>query len=486
MEHPHETQLRTFNYLVGKAANSEWGKKYNYQNINNPDQYRREVPLNEYEDLEPYIKRMMNGSYNILWPGFVNWYAKSSGTTGSKSKFIPVPKENLRSCHIKGSWDVVTLLYKGRSDARIFQKKNLVMSGSLSNYEHNHMTTYGDISAIMLYNMPIIGRPFYTPDFRTALLPNWDEKIEKMVQICSKEQVTMFGGVPSWTIVLFRKILEATGKNNMLEVWPDVQAYVHGGVGFEPYRSQFKSFIPSDDFTYQEVYNASEGYFGIQDDLQSNDLLLLLDNTIYYEFMPMSEFGSDNPRTIGLIDVERDTNYAMIISTNAGLWRYMTGDTVKFTSIKPYKIKITGRTKHFINVFGEEVMVSNTDKAIAKTAREFKVRMLDYTVAPIFFAEGSKGGHEWLIEFEVPPVDLDQFAKKLDINLQEVNSDYEAKRYKSMALENLKVNSLPRNTFYKWMEKRGKLGGQNKVPRLSNSRKYVDEILEFTRIENGH
>jgi hypothetical protein len=486
MEHPHETQLRTFNYLVGKAANSEWGKKYNYHNINSPEQYRKIVPLNEYEDLEPYIKRMMNGSYNILWPGFVNWYAKSSGTTSSKSKFIPVPKENLRGCHIKGSWDVVTLLYKGRSDARIFQKKNLVMSGSLSNYEHNHMTTYGDISAIMLYNMPIIGRPFYTPDFRTALLPNWDEKIEKMVQICSKEQVTMFGGVPSWTIVLFRKILEATGKNNILEVWPDVQAYVHGGVGFEPYRAQFKSFIPSDEFTYQEVYNASEGYFGIQDDLQSNDLLLLLDNSIYYEFLPMSEFGQDNPRTIGLEEVERDVNYAMVISTNAGLWRYMTGDTVKFTSVFPYKIKITGRTKHFINVFGEEVMVSNTDKALAKTCRAFKVQTLDYTVAPIFFEEGKKGGHEWLIEFVAPPKNLDQFAEQLDMNLQEVNSDYEAKRYKSMALENLKVNSLPRNTFYKWMEKRGKLGGQNKVPRLSNSRKYVDEILELINAKNGY
>lgn len=481
MENPHETQLRTFNYLVGKAANTEWGKKYNYNKINTPEQYRKQVPLNEYENLEPYIKRMMNGSFNILWPGFVNWYAKSSGTTSSKSKFIPVPKENLRGCHIKGSWDVVTLLYKGRGDARIFEKKNLVMSGSLSNYEQNHMTTYGDISAIMLYNMPLVGRPFYTPDFRTALLPNWDEKIEKMVQICSKEQVTMFGGVPSWTIVLFRKMLEITGKDNMLEIWPDVQAYVHGGVGFEPYRSQFENFIPSDTFTYQEVYNASEGYFGIQDDLQSNDLLLLLDNNVYYEFLPMSEFGAEDARTIGLEDVEMDMNYAMVISTNAGLWRYMTGDTVKFTSISPFKIKITGRTKHFINAFGEEVMVSNTDAALAKTCSEFNLKTIDYTVAPIYFGERTKGGHQWLIEFEQDPEDLGQFSKRLDSNLQSVNSDYEAKRYMSMALENLIVEPLPTNTFYKWMERRGKLGGQNKVPRLSNNRKYVDEILAFTK-----
>ncbi|WP_455430653.1 GH3 auxin-responsive promoter family protein [Portibacter lacus] len=486
MENPHETQLRTFNYLIGKAANTEWGKRYNYKGINSPAQYRKEVPLNEYDDLEPYIKRMMNGSFNILWPGFVNWYAKSSGTTSSKSKFIPVPKENLRGCHIKGSWDVVTLLYKGRSDARIFERKNLVMSGSLSNYEGNHMTTYGDISAIMLYNMPIVGRPFYTPDFRTALLPDWDEKIEKMVQICSREQVTMFGGVPSWTIVLFRKILEATGKDNMLEVWPDVQAYVHGGVGFEPYRSQFERFIPSDDFTYQEVYNASEGYFAIQNDLESNDLLLLLDNCVYYEFLPMSEFEQDDARTIGLEEVELDVNYAMVISTNAGLWRYMTGDTIKFTSLSPFKIRITGRTKHFINVFGEEVMVSNTDKALAKTCDEFNVKVSDYTVAPIYIKEGTKGGHEWLIEFLKPPADLGQFSKRLDESLQEVNSDYEAKRFKSMALENLTVESLPTNTFYKWMEKRGKLGGQNKVPRLSNNRKYVEDILSFLKDDNGH
>ncbi len=486
MEHPHETQDRIFNYLIGKAANTEWGKLHGYKSINTAEDFRRSVPLNEYEDLEAYIKRMMNGSYNVLWPGFVNWYAKSSGTTSSKSKFIPVPKENLRGCHIKGSWDVVTLLYKGRSDARVFERKNLVMGGSLNNYEGNHMTTYGDISAIMLYNMPLIGRPFYTPDFRTALLPNWDEKIAKMVDLCSKEQVTMFGGVPSWTIVLFRKILEAAGKDNMLEIWPEVQAYVHGGVGFEPYRSTFEKLIPTDDFTYFEVYNASEGYFAIQDDLQSNDLLLLLDNGIYYEFLPMCEYGQENARAIGLRDVELDTNYAMVISTNAGLWRYMTGDTVRFTSLNPFKIKITGRTKHFINAFGEEVMVCNTDKALAQTCTEFDVVSSDYTVAPIYFGEGSKGGHQWLIEFEKSPRNLIDFSEKLDLNLQAVNSDYEAKRFKSMALENLSIEPLPQNTFYKWMEKRGKLGGQNKVPRLSNNRKYVDDILHFISETNGH
>ncbi len=479
MEHPHEIQNRTFHYLIGKAANTEWGQKYNYNQIKNPENYRSMVPINEYDDLEPYILRMMNGAYNVLWPGFVNWFSKSSGTTSSKSKFIPVPKENLRRCHIKGSWDVVTLLYKGRPDARVFERKNLVMGGSLTNYENNPMTTYGDISAIMLYNMPLVGRPFYTPDFRTALLPNWDEKLEKMVDICAKEDVAMFGGVPTWTIVLFRKILEATGKNNMLEVWPDVQAYIHGGVGFDPYRDQFKKFIPSDSFTYQEVYNASEGYFAIQDDLSTRDMLLLLDNYVYYEFMPMSEFGSENPRTIGLEEVELDENYALIISTNGGLWRYMTGDTVQFTSLLPYKIIITGRTKHFINAFGEEVMVSNTDKALAATCKKFNVRALDYTVAPVYFSEEGKGRHQWLIEFEKSPQEIEAFSVDLDQRLQSINSDYEAKRYKSMALENLSVDVLPSGTFYKWMESRGKLGGQNKVPRLSNNRKHVEDILSF-------
>lgn len=485
MEHPHKVQERIFNYLISKASNTEWGKRYNYSDIKNQEQYRKQVPVNDYDDIEEYVLKMMNGSYNILWPGFVNWFAKSSGTTSSKSKFIPVPKENLKGCHFKGSWDVVNFLYKGLEDAQIFQNKNLVMGGSLNNYEKNPMTTYGDISAIMLYNMPLIGRPFYTPDFRTALLANWDEKIDKMVEICSRDDVSMFGGVPTWTIVLFRKILEATGKSNMLEVWPTVQTYVHGGVGFDPYRAQFKEFLPSDNFTYLEVYNASEGYFAIQNDLSSNDMLLLLDNGVFYEFLPMSEFGSDNPITVGLKDVEIGVNYAMLISTNAGLWRYMTGDTVTFTSTSPYKIKITGRTKHFINAFGEEVMVSNTDRALSLTCDSLQAKVKDYTVAPVYFNEGGKGRHQWLIEFEQAPADMGVFEERLDTNLQSLNSDYEAKRYKGMALDNLSIDSLPPETFYRWMDKRGKLGGQNKVPRLSNNRKYVEDILTFVRDSNG-
>ena len=484
MKQPHKVQERTFNYLVGKAANTEYGQKNNFSKVNSFEDYQRLVPLNEYDDVEEDIRRMMDGAFNVLWPGFVNWYAKSSGTTSSKSKFIPVPKENLRRNHIKGSWDAVTLMYHERKDSKIFERKNLVMGGSLTNYENNPMTTYGDISAIMLYNMPIVGRPFYTPDFQTALLPNWDEKIAKMVKICGQEDVNMFGGVPTWTIVLFRKILESTGKDNMLEVWPDVKAYIHGGVGFEPYREQFKQFIPSDDFCYMEVYNASEGYFAIQNDFMSDDMLLLLDNGVFYEFLPMTEYGKKDAKTLSLQDVELDVNYAMVISTNAGLWRYIIGDTVKFTSLSPFKIKITGRTKHYINAFGEEVMVRNTDKALALATKAFDVKAIDYTVAPVYFAEGSQGRHQWLIEFENPPADLEAFSIRLDRELQAANSDYEAKRYKSMALENLTVDILPRQSFYKWMEMRGKLGGQNKVPRLSNNRKYVDEILSFIKTDD--
>ena len=484
IENPHPYQERTFHYLINKAANTEWGIKYDYDHIRSVEDFRQKVPICEYDDLEPYIKRMMEGSYNILWPGFVNWFSKSSGTTSNKSKFIPVTKENLRRCHFKGNWDVVTLLYKGRPDARIFERKNLVMGGSLDNYAPNPMTKFGDISAVMLYNMPFLGRPFYTPDFHTALLPDWDEKIDRMVEICTKEDVAMFGGVPTWTIVLFRKMLEVTGKSNMLEIWPDVQAYIHGGVGFEPYRNQFKEFIPSDDFTYLEVYNASEGYFAIQNDLKSNDMLLLLDNSVFFEFMPMSEYGSENPRTIGLKEVDMDTNYALVISTNAGLWRYLVGDTIQFTSLNPYKIKITGRTKHFINAFGEEVMVSNTDRALAGVCQEMDIEVEDYTVAPVYFSEGGKGRHQWLIEFKKAPHDMEAFSKALDLKLQSHNSDYEAKRFKSMALENLSVEALPPKTFYEWMRKRGKLGGQHKVPRLSNNRKHVEDILNFINAKN--
>ena len=478
MRNPIETQERVFRELIAEGISTEYGKNNHFDYVSTQTDFANKVPVCTYEDMLPYINRMMYGEKSVLWPGQIHWYSKSSGTTGSKSKFIPVSPTNLRFGHIKGSWDVVTLLYQNYPKSKIFAEKNLVMGGSTSKFEGYPETKFGDISAVMLENMPAIGRPFYTPDFETATMPNWDEKIDRMVKICSNERVTMFGGVPTWTIVLFRKILEHTGKSNILEVWPDVQTYVHGGVAFSPYKEQFKSFLPSDDFNYIEVYNASEGYFAIQNDMKQDDMLLLLDNGIFYEFIAMDTFGKENQSFVSLADVKPGVNYALVISTNSGLWRYIIGDTVIFTSTNPYKIKITGRTKHFINVFGEELMVSNTDKALAMTCDALKVFVTDYSVGPVFMeGENGKGGHEWVIEFAEKGINADVFANLLDKNLQEVNSDYEGKRYKDMALLRLKLNIAPTGTFYKWMQSKGKLGGQNKVPRLSNERKYIEELL---------
>lgn len=480
MTHPAEVQERLFREILREGLETSYGKEKGFQTINNQQQFADKIPLTVYDDLQPYIERMMYGEKSVLWPGQINWFSKSSGTTSDKSKFIPLSQENLKNGHFKGSWDVVTLLYHNKPDSQIFAEKNLVMGGSLTTFEPFPETTYGDVSAVMLQNMPTVGRPFYTPDFKTALLQNWDEKIDKMVKICSKENITMFGGVPTWTIVLFRKILDFTGKSNMLEVWPQVQTYVHGGVAFGPYKEQFKKFLPSDNFNYIEVYNASEGYFAIQSDLAQGDLLLLLDNGNYYEFIPMDVFGTSEEKTIPLSEVKTGVNYALVITTTGGLWRYQPGDTIIFTSTFPHKIKITGRTKQFINVFGEELMVSNTDKAITLTCQELGAEVSEYTVAPIFIAgDEGKGGHEWAIEFSKMPENLEQFANLLDDKLKSVNSDYEAKRYKDMALLRLKINVIQEGGFYRWMQFRGKIGAQNKVPRLSNERTFLEQLLNF-------
>jgi hypothetical protein len=430
---------------------------------------------------------MMRGVPDVLWPGEVNWYSKSSGTTSDKSKFIPVPESNLFGCHIAGSWDSLAMLYENRPDMEIFRYKNLVMSGSFSELEGYPKTRYGDVSAVLTEHMPAIGRLFYTPDFETVLQPDFEKKIEQVAELTSKrDDIVMFGGVPTWLIVLFRLILEKTGKSNMLEVWPRLQAYMHGGVGFEPYRQTFRELIPSDDFAYQEIYNASEGYFGAQCDLQQRDMLLLTDNGVFYEFVPMEEWEKDHPKTVTIGDVELGKVYAILISANNGLWRYQPGDTVVFTRKYPHCFQIAGRTKQFINAFGEEVMVGDTDKAVAETCRQLNAVVAEYTAAPIYFGDGQKkGGHEWIIEFEKPPADLAQFNRLLDETLQRINSDYEAKRFKSMALEQLRLRSVPKGTFLAWMRARGKFGNQNKVPRLANHRRFVEEILEMSKQEGA-
>ncbi len=477
-EMPGEAQGYWFDKLIRKARNTDWGKTHDYKSIGSHHDFKERIPVQDYERLQPHIRRMMMGEKNVLWPGKVEWFSKSSGTTTDRSKYIPVSSEHHEHCLMKGCRDTLSVYYDNYPGAKMFDGKGMVMGGAWERFADFPKSKIGDVSALMLNNMPALGKYFYTPDLKTALMREWEAKIERMAGITAKENVTQIGGVPTWTIVLFRTLLEQTGKENMLEIWPNLELYIHGGVSFTPYRQQFNAYLPGGQVRYMEIYNASEGYFSIQDEPDKDDMLLLLDNGVYYEFIPSGEWDKEYPEAVSLEEIELGVNYAIVISTNSGLWRYMPGDTVKFTSKYPFKIKITGRTKHFINAFGEEVVIENTDKALAETCRHFNVLANEYTVAPIYFEGEGNGGHEWLIEFENPPHDLEKFAELLDENLQEINSDYEAKRYRNMALGRLKIHALPRGAFHKWLKEKGKFGGQNKVPRLSNQRNYLEEILE--------
>jgi hypothetical protein len=479
MQSPEDVQRRLFLRLMANASNTEWGRKYDYKNIRHPDVFAERVPVRTYEQTKPYIKRMMMGEPDVLWPGRIGWFSKSSGTTDDKSKYIPVSAQNLRDCHLQGGREVMAWYYENNPKAAIFEGKSLIMGGTHSPYPPYPRTQLGDVSAVMLQNMYFPFKHFLTPDMRTAFLNDWEAKIKRMAEICTKEKLTQLGGVPTWTIVLLREVLRHTGKKHILEVWPHLQLYVHGGVSFAPYREQFKEMLPSPDFHYMETYNASEGFFALQNDLGSDDMLLLLDNGVYYELLPTEEWDKAAPKAISLEQAEIDKSYALVISTNAGLWRYVLGDTVKFTSKRPYKIKITGRMKHFINAFGEEVMVENTDAALAAACQQTGAKVKEYTVAPIYMSMEGKGGHEWLIEFEHRPLDLSAFAGLLDKNLQAVNSDYEAKRYKNIALAPLSLRELPKGSFHNWLKSKGKYGGQHKVPRLANHRDYVEQIISF-------
>jgi hypothetical protein len=478
MDDPATVQKQWLDKLIGQAIKTEWGQNHHFKDIENRTDFAQSAALNDYDALKPFIQRMMMGEKDILWPGRIKCYSKSSGTTNDKSKFIPVSSENLHQCHLKGSHDTISLWLNSNPKTRMFSGKGLVMGGSLKEYSENKETLIGDVSAIMLNNMPFYAKYFHAPSVDIALMSEWESKIEKMAHHIIKENMTSISGVPTWTIVLFRRILELSGKKNILEIFPNFELYMHGGVSFTPYQEQFRSFLPSDTVQYREIYNASEGFFGSQYGKDDDGMLLLLDNGVYYEFLPMSEIENPNAQTKTIEDVDLNTNYALIISTNAGLWRYMIGDTIRFTSLFPHKFKISGRTKHYINVFGEEVMVENTDKALAMTCNETAAEVSEYTVGPIFLSEG-KGGHEWFVEFEKKPNNIEQFALLLDKNLQGLNSDYEAKRYKSMALESLKLNIVPKGYFHEWLKSKGKFGGQHKVPRLSNSRQYLDELKEF-------
>ncbi|MGE6218863.1 GH3 auxin-responsive promoter family protein [Nubsella zeaxanthinifaciens] len=479
MKYPLDVQDEWLHTLIASAENTEWGKLYDYKSILTLQQFKERVPIQNYDTLKPYIERMLQGEQNILWPSEIKWFAKSSGTTSDRSKFIPVSEEALEECHFRGGKDMLSIYCNNRPNAQIFTGKGLVLGGSHQINELCEDIHYGDLSAVLIKNLPVWAEYYRTPDMSIALMGNYEQKMDKMAEATIKENVTSISGVPTWTIVLAKKAMEITGAKNLLEIWPNLEAYFHGAVNFTPYREQFKELIPTSEMYYLETYNASEGFFGIQDQPNSEELLLMLDYGIYYEFLPLEHVDDEHPKTLSLEQVELHKNYAIIISTNGGLWRYMIGDTVSFTSLYPFRIKITGRTKHFINAFGEEVIIDNAENALTKACATTQAKVKDYTACPIYFSGEQAGGHEWIIEFEKQPDDFEQFVDVLDQTLREVNSDYDAKRFKDMALRRPKVHNAPPNTFYNWMKNRGKLGGQHKVPRLANNRDYVDDILKL-------
>lgn len=477
LKYPQEVQQEWFRRLIDTAKNTEWGTKYDFRSIRNVAEFKNRIPIQNYDSLKPDIDRLMKGEQNILWPTEIRWFAKSSGTTAGKSKFIPVSQEAMEECHYKGGKDLISIYCNLRPETKIFTGKGLILGGSHQINSIGGESFYGDISAVLMQNLPFWVQMIRTPELSIALLDKWEEKIEKMVNATIHENVTSISGVPTWTVVLAKRILEVSGKKNLLEVWPNLELFIHGAVSFTPYREQFNQLIPSSAFSYLETYNASEGFFGIQDRSGADDMLLMLDYGVYYEFMPMEEYGKDDPKTVSLEEVKCDKNYALIISTNAGLWRYLIGDTIRFTSLDPYRIRITGRTRLFVNAFGEEVIIENTDQAVRIACEKTGALVRDYTMAPVYFTDHSNGAHEWLIEFDRSPDNLEYFTSVLDTALKSLNSDYEAKRYKDMALRMPLVHKGRDGIFYEWLKEKGKLGGQHKVPRLSNDRQFIEEIL---------
>jgi len=481
MLNPIDTQQQVFNTLVGSAQFTEYGKKYDFEKISSIADFQQRVPLNDYDTLKPYINRILEGEQNLLWASPISWFAKSSGTTSDKSKFIPISQESLDENHYKAGKDVHALYFKQYPDSKVTSGKCLVIGGSHQINQLNADSFYGDLSAVMLQNMPYYSTLMRTPDLSIALMEEWEEKIEMIARTTIHENVTYIAGVPTWTLVLIKRILEKAGTQNLHDIWPNLELYIHGGVSFKPYRRQFEAFIPSSGMHYLETYNASEGFFAAQDEPGNDGMLLFLNHGIFYEFMPMEEYGKEDPKTITLKEVELGKNYGLIISTTGGLWRYVVGDTVQFTSIAPYRIKVSGRLKHFINAFGEEVIIDNSDHAVAEACKQTGAVVNDYTAAPVYMTGDSNGAHEWIIEFDHLPVPLDVFTEAMDAALRKINSDYEAKRHKDIALRMPIVHRMPKGGFNQWLKDKGKLGGQHKVPRLSNERKYLEEMLPYTK-----
>jgi len=476
LKYPIDVQQELLMRLLNVARNTTVGKQYDYKTIYDYKTFAARVPIQKYETIEPLIERTRKGEQNLFWPSNIQWFAKSSGTTNAKSKFIPVSNEALEDCHLKAGKDMLCLYINNNEDAGLFNGRGLRLGGSSAIYEDNN-SYFGDLSAIIIENMPFWADFSSAPKIDVALMEEWEAKMKAIVEETVNENITSLVGVPSWMLVLLHAVLEKTGKDNIHEVWPNLEVYFHGGVNFNPYREQYKKLLPKKGFRYYETYNASEGFFAIQDINGSNELLLMLDYGIFYEFIPMDQYLGEDSVAIELQEVELDKNYAILITTNSGLWRYLIGDTVKFVSLDPYRIKITGRTKHFINAFGEELIIENAEDALKKVCKKTKTEIIDYTVAPIFMNGKAKGAHEWIIEFKIAPKDIDYFAELLDNALKSINSDYESKRYLNMTLTMPKVHQAESGLFYNWLKQNGKLGGQHKIPRLSNNRDFVEALL---------
>ena len=477
MKYPIEVQSETLNNLLYSAHKTEFGKKYEFKSIKNYETFSNRVPITTYEDFYPLIKRSIQGEKNIFWSEPIKWFAQSSGTTNSISKYIPVSGETLEKCHFQAGKDALCLYINNNENSNLFSGKSLRLGGSKKLYEDNNHF-FGDLSAILIDNLPIWAEMVSTPNNEISLMNKWDKKIEAIIKNTVNENVTSLAGVPSWMLTLLNHVLIKTKKANISEVWSNLEVYFHGGVNFSPYKEEFKKIL-STDMHFYETYNASEGFFALQDSNHSNELLLMLDYGIYYEFIEMDSSQILNQKIVNLSQVKKNINYAMIISTSSGLWRYKIGDTIKFTSIHPFRIKITGRTKNFINAFGEELIIENAEKALAKTLLQYRLNVVEYTVAPFFMNKKNSGFHQWLIEFKSPPKDLMKFKKSLDVNIQNTNSDYKSKRFKNITMSEIEIIVARENQFYDWLKAKKKLGGQNKVPRLCNDRKLINEFLKL-------
>ncbi len=478
-EYPNEVQKEELLGLIDEAKDTWWGKKYDFASISNHEEFKSRLPIQTYDNIQDIIGKLRKGEKDLVWPRDIKWFAKSSGTTSAKSKFIPVSQESLERCHLRGPKDALAIYTSNNPETGVFAGKGLTLGGSHSINNYSNQSYYGDLSAIMIENLPFWAEFIRTPKAKIALMDEWDKKLSEIARTTIQDDVTSIAGVPSWNLVLIKYILEKTGKNNLLEIWPNLELFIHGGVNFEPYRSQFEKLIPTSRMNYMETYNASEGFFGIQDDPNEKDMLLMLDYGVFYEFIPMDKIHEESPPTLSIGEVETGVNYAILISTNSGLWRYKIGDTIIFSKLYPHKFRISGRTKHFLNAFGEEIIIDNAEKALGIACKKTGAQINEYTAAPVYMGDKQQGTHEWLFEFNKEPSDLEYFTDVLDHALMSVNSDYEAKRFKDITLIRPYVRKVKKGVFYNWFNNKGKLGGQNKMPRLSNDRKYVEELLKI-------